>query len=78
MGREAADPRVPLLAVLGCLAAIGVARIVMQTEQGMAIDFYQFWGAVAGAAEALPGESVYALANGEPARPNPPRARRRD
>ena len=36
----------------------------MQTEQGVAIDFYQFW-AVAGAAEALPGGSVYALANGE-------------
>ncbi len=33
-------------------------------EQGVAIDFYQFW-AVAGAAEALPGESVYALATGE-------------
>jgi hypothetical protein len=64
MGARAVAPRVPLLAVLGCLAAIGVVRMAWQTEQGMAIDFYQFW-AVAGAAEALPGESIYALANGE-------------
>jgi hypothetical protein len=33
-------------------------------EQGVAIDFYQFW-AVAGAADLLPGESVYALETGE-------------
>ena len=64
MGPRVAAPRVPLLAVLGCLAAIGVVRMGMLAEQGMAIDFYQFW-AVAGAAEALPGESVYALATGE-------------
>ena len=64
MGPRVAVPRVPLLAVLGCFAAIGVVRMGMLAEQGMAIDFYQFW-AVAGSAEALPGESVYALATGE-------------
>jgi hypothetical protein len=50
--------------VLGILAAVGVARIGKETERGVAIDFYQFW-AVAGSAEILPGESVYALATGE-------------
>jgi hypothetical protein len=33
-------------------------------EQGVAIDFYQFW-AVAGASEVLPGENIYALETGE-------------
>jgi hypothetical protein len=66
MGARAAA-RVPVLAmlvVLGCLAAVGVAWMGAEMERGVAIDFYQFW-AVAGAAEALPGESVYALATGE-------------
>jgi hypothetical protein len=55
---------VTLLAVLVCLAAVGVARMGVITEQGMAIDFYQFW-AIAGSNEMLPGESVYTLANDE-------------
>lgn len=59
-----AGPRLPLLAVLGCLAVVGVLRMSVLMEQGVAIDFYQFW-AVAGAAEALPGEKVYALETGE-------------
>jgi hypothetical protein len=64
MGIRAGASRVPLLVVLGCLAAVGIARMSVEMEQGVAIDFYQFW-AVAGAAEVLPGESVYALATGE-------------
>ena len=64
MGTRAAASRAPLLAVLGFLAAVGVARMYMDMEQGVAIDFYQFW-AVAGAAEAVPGENVYALITGE-------------
>lgn len=64
MGARAAAPRAPLLALLAFLAAIGIAQMGMEMKQGMAIDYYQFW-AVAGAAEVLPGESVYALANGE-------------
>jgi hypothetical protein len=36
----------------------------MEMEQGVAIDYYQFW-AVAGAAESVPGESVYTLTTGE-------------
>jgi hypothetical protein len=64
MGARAAAPRVPLLALLGFLAAVGVAQMGMEMERGVAIDYYQFW-AVAGAGEALPGESVYALTTGE-------------
>ncbi len=56
--------RVPLLVVLGFLAAVGVARMSMEMEQGVAIDFYQFW-AVGGAAEVTPGENIYELATGE-------------
>jgi hypothetical protein len=52
--------RVPLLILLICLAAVGVARVGMEMEHGIAIDFYQFW-ALSGAPEELPGESVYAL-----------------
>jgi len=55
---------VPLLVLLGLLAAVGAARMSVEMRRGVAIDFYQFWG-VAGAAEVLPGESVYSLSNGE-------------
>jgi hypothetical protein len=64
LGIQSAAPFVPLLIVLGFIVAVGIAQMSIEMEQGVAIDYYQFW-AIGSAAEVLPGESIYTLANGE-------------
>lgn len=60
----AAIPRAPLLALLVCLAFAGFAIMAVEMKRGVAIDFYQFW-VIAGAADVLPDESIYAHTTGQ-------------